>query len=116
MASLSRKDFFKKIGLGIGVAAVTPLNRVFAGHLEDDTLSSEKKQFLTEYQKWLHDFHLFVEKRNQNNLDMDNNKRLMELSSQAESRKPVLESYMKDTHFADYFNKITADITQRIDV
>ncbi|PKP08276.1 MAG: hypothetical protein CVU09_16440 [Bacteroidetes bacterium HGW-Bacteroidetes-4] len=114
MASISRKDFFKKIGLGIGVVVSTPVSAMFSEHLDDDNLSVEKKQFLTEYELWLHDFHNFVEKRNKNILDEANNKRLMELSDEAAKRKPLLEQHMKDSRFAGYFNTITASITRNI--
>lgn len=114
MASISRKDFFKKLGLGLGVALAAPVNAMFTEHLEDDNLSDEKKQFLSEYEQWLLEFNAFVEKRNKNLLDETNNKRLMELSAEAEKRKPLLEQHMKDPLFVDYFNKLTATITQHI--
>lgn len=116
MASLSRKDFLKKMGLGIGLAAAAPFNNVFAGHLNDENLTDTKKEFLTEYQEWLQEFNGFVSKRNENTLDKANNQRLMELSAEAEKRKPQLEQYMKDPKFADYFNQITASVTQNIQV
>lgn len=114
MASISRKDFLKKFGLGLGLAVATPVNALFAAHLDDDNLSDEKKQFLSEYEQWLIEFNAFVEKRNENLLDETNNKRLMELSAEADKRKPLLEQHMKDPRFADYFNTITASITQHI--
>jgi hypothetical protein len=115
MESISRKDFFRKMGLVAGTVIAMPLNNAFANFKNDDDLSAEKKQFLSEYQQWLLDFHQFVEKRNQNPLDIGNNKRLMELSAQADKRKPTLEKHMKDPQFSDYFNKITNDITQAIE-
>jgi hypothetical protein len=114
MAAISRKDFLKKIGLGIGVAVSAPVSAMFSEHLDDDALSAEKKQFLSEYELWLHEFHNFVEKRNKNILDEANNKRLMELSDEAARRKPLLEQHMKDPRFAGYFNTITASITRNI--
>ncbi|MFA6401880.1 MAG: hypothetical protein WCX31_09685 [Salinivirgaceae bacterium] len=115
MESISRKDFFRKMGLVAGTAIVMPLNSVFASFNNDVELSDEKKQFLSEYQQWLLDFHQFVEKRNRNPLDIENNKHLMELSAQADKRKPTLEKNMKDSRFADYFNKITNEITESIE-
>ena len=114
MALISRKDFLKKFGLGLGLAVATPVNALFVEHLDDNDLSDEKKQFLSEYEVWLLEFNAFVEKRNENLLDKTNNKRLMELSAEADKRKPLLEQHMKDPRFADYFNTITASITQHI--
>lgn len=112
-SKLNRKDFFKTVGLGLGAMAVG-IPSAFAGYGDDESLSIEKKAFLREYEVWLKEFQGFVNKRNEDTLDTDNNMRLMELSKEAEQRKPQMEIYMEDTSFANYFNKITTDITQAI--
>lgn len=112
-SKLNRKDFLKTVGLGIGAMAVG-VPSAFAGYSEDEALSHEEKAFLSEYEAWLKDFHGFVNKRNQDTLDTNNNMHLMELSKKAEQRKPQMEKYMENRKFADYFNKITTDITQAI--
>lgn len=112
-SKLNRKNFLKTVGLGLGAMAVGAPS-AFASYIDDDALSSDKKMFLGEYESWLKEFQGFVTKRNEDSLDMDNNKRLMALSKEAEQRKPQMERFMEDQKFADYFNKITVDITNAI--
>ncbi len=112
-SKVNRKDFLKTVGLGLGAMAVG-MPSAFAGYSDDESLSQEEKSFLSEYESWLKEFQGFVNKRNEDTLDIDNNMRLMELSKEAEQRKPQMEKYMEDRKFADYFNKITTDITQAI--
>jgi len=112
--TISRKEFFKKIGLTAGAAVAVGIAPAFAGFSNDNSLSVEKKEFLTEYEAWLKEFHEFVKKRNIDPENLANNKRLMELSAEAEKRKPTLERFMADEHFARYFESITSHITDAI--
>ena len=100
------------MGLTVTGAAATVSG--FGNYQSDDELIEEQKEFLKEYEAWLKEFQGFVAKRNENPLDVQNNKRLMELSAESDKRKTVLELYMKDPKFADYFNQITKDITNSI--
>jgi hypothetical protein len=111
---MDRKEFFKKIGLGVGITMAASLGSVYANFEEDADLDSEQKEFLSEYESWLKEFQQFVHKRNENVTDTENNLRLMELSALAEKRKPMLEKYMKNEVFANYFNSITEEITSAI--
>ncbi len=111
---MDRKDFFRKIGLGVGATVATSLTSVFANFEEDDSLTTEQKEFLGDYKNWLTEFQLFVNNRNNDVADTNNNLKLMELSAQAEKRKPALEVFMKDRVFANYFNTITQEITENI--
>jgi 4-alpha-glucanotransferase len=111
---ISRKDFLKGMGLALGAAFATK----FAGAAEfsgkKPKLSSEKETFISEYTRWLKEFNRFVEIRNQDETNIENNKKLMQLSEQAESFRPKLEKYMEDPEFASYFNYITQQITEKI--
>ncbi len=111
----SRKDFLRKLGLSIGAAAVAPaVSASFFGYHNDEALNKEQKEFLQGYETWLGDFHCFVKKQKEDFLNTDNNKRLMELSAQAEEWKKQLEVHMLDQRFANYHEKITTHITQEI--
>jgi len=107
----SRKEFLKKLILGIG-GVITP-ETVKSSSLEQEVLklTDEQLDFLQEYEAWLKNFHEYVTKRNSAPFDIENNKKLMELSAEAEKRKPALEKFMLDPLFASYFNYITKETT-----
>lgn len=111
---MDRKNFFKTIGLGVGVTLAATVNGAIANFENEPELNQEQKTFLSDYESWLKEFNQFVNKRNENVADMANNQRLMELSAQAEKRKPMLEKFMKDEIFANYFNSITKEISGAI--
>jgi hypothetical protein len=111
--STSRKDFLKKLALGIG-SMVVPENAQSNNTQEEIKLTHEQIDFLKNYENWLVHFREYVNKRNIDPLNFENNKKLMELSAEAESRKPTLEKYMQDEIFALYFNHITKEITEAI--
>lgn len=108
----SRKDFLKRMGLSITGAATAASG--FANYSNDSDLIDEQKEFLTDYEQWLKEFHGFVKKRNENPSDTKNNKRLMKLTEESEKRKKTLELYMKDKKFSNYFHEITREITESI--
>ena len=113
-STISRKEFFKRLGLTAGAVVAAGIAPAFAGFATDQSLSDDKKAFLAEYEAWLSEFHEFVKKRNLDPENLENNKRLMELSAEAEKRKPTLERYMTDETFARYFESITSHITDAI--
>lgn len=114
MVTLSRKQFLRRVGIGAGIALFTPVQQLMANQLNESNLDTERIDFLIAYEQWLVNFQQFVEQRNRNPLDVENNLRLMELSKQAEVHKPVLEKYMKNPEFASYFNEITKRVSQSI--
>jgi hypothetical protein len=111
--SNSRKEFIKKLALGIG-AIVVPGTSKSNDFDEINKLSDEQIDFLKEYEEWLVHFQEYVRQRNIDPFNMENNKRLMELSAEAEGRKTLLEKHMQDDVFALYFNHITKELTEAI--
>lgn len=111
----SRKDFLKKLGLTFGIAAVAPaVSASSIGYRNDEQLNEVQKEFLQGYELWLGEFHGFVKKQKKDSLNSENNKRLMQLSAEAEEWKKQLEVHMLDKRFASYHEKITTKITQDI--
>lgn len=111
---MNRKDFFKSIGIGIGTVVATKVSAATNNFSNDSDLNDQQKQFLQEYEMWLEEFQGFVNKRNKDIDHVSNNKRLMELTAEADKRKAILEEFMKDDKFANYFNDITQNITANI--
>lgn len=108
----NRKDFLKRLGVTVVGTAVAAT--AMGANVEGSDLIDGQKQFLNEYEDWLKEFNAFVKKRNINPLDIENNKRLMELSAESEGRRTTLELYMKDPKFVKHFNRITEDVTKEI--
>lgn len=111
---MDRKDFFKNMGLGLGATLIAPINRTYGNISDAEKLSDEQKEFVNEYEAWLNEFQSFINKRNSDDTDVDNNKRLMELAAEAEKRKAKLEHYMQDENFAQYFNNISESVKNNI--
>lgn len=107
----SRKQFLKRFGFGLfSEEDTTALNE----ETEIVSLDEEQLEFLVEYETWLKEFHTYVKKRNLEPFNVENNKRLMELSAEAEQRKQKLETYMEDILFSTVFNKITEAVSKEI--
>ena len=104
----SRKDFLRRFGF-----------KSSDDNKEDDEvevvkLTDEQTTFLKEYSEWLEEFHSYVKKRNKDPFNVENNKRLMELSQEAEQRKPILEKFMEDAVFKTVYNDITEKVSADI--
>lgn len=111
---MNRKDFFKVIVNSVGDKVVQKMDEVQQMVDDEPQLTDEQKQFLQSYAQWLTKFQVFVKKRNTNPFDIENNKRLMQLSADAESRKELLETHMADAIFSKHFNSITQELTELI--
>jgi len=107
-----RKEFLKKLSKVIPGALAEASG--IAAYANDDDLIDEQKEFLTDYTVWLAEFQTYVAKRNENPLNIENNKKLMDLTAQQNDKKTTLEMYMKDPKFSKYFNEITREITEAI--
>lgn len=111
---MDRKDFFKTIANSIGEKVADKLDEVQKIVDDEPQLVEEQKQFLQTYTLWLAEFQVFVKKRNGNPFDIENNKRLMKLSADADGRKEQLENHMTDPIFSKHFNQITKELSELI--
>lgn len=82
--------------------------------INNEELSSDKQEFLEKYTLWLKDFGNFVESKNPDTFDIEQNKRIMELASKIEKEKETLENYMQDPVFANEFKLLTKEISSSI--
>ncbi|QQS51189.1 MAG: hypothetical protein IPM71_00240 [Bacteroidota bacterium] len=108
----SRKEFLKRLGLSLTGAVASAVT--FAKSPETTELIDEQQAFLDEYEGWLKEFQSYIKVRRQQPENMENHKKLMELSAQSEQRKSTLEIYMKDPLFAARFQEITQSVTDSI--
>lgn len=112
--NMNRKDFFKNIAHTITDSVAQKIDKVNSFVEDEPQLSEEKKSFLTNYTQWLTEFQVFVLKRNESPFNIENNKKLMALSADADKRKVELEKNMTDPIFSDCFNRITKEVSDII--
>ena len=116
----SRKDFLKRLGLGVGAATV--LTSVSANEatpldvLNSNELTTEQKAFMVDYEEWLSGWHWFVKKRKVDREDPEVQKELFAIAGEAEKYRMDMDDYMRDPVFAAYFDKRTKQITLDIGV
>jgi len=112
----SRKTFLKKIGLTLGIASVGPALLANTSSTTNEVvhLSTDEKEMLFLYEKWLEEFNAFVDKRNENPFDLENNKRLMEITSQSKEWEEQLREYMKNPYFEQLHAQLTNTVSNKI--
>lgn len=112
---MDRKSFFKKLGTGVGAVAVgQAMAATDIDITEDLSLTDAQKNFVKGYKDWLSEFKTYIERRNENFGDMENNKKLMELSSQAQEWRAKLDKHMTDDKYHAYFLDMTKEVTSLI--
>lgn len=111
---MNRKNFLKNIGLGLGSAISSPVLANINNHQSTQNLTNEMLTFLKDYGIWLKEFNQFVTIQKNEPKNIQNNKKLMELSYQAEKRKSNLEEFMKNNDFKNIFEELTEEITNKI--
>lgn len=111
----SRKDFLRKIGLSLGgfVAEGAAASENFV--TDEDKLNEEQKEFLNLYQIWLAQFQEFIQLQKKDFTNVENNKKLMELSTQAAEWREQLAEFMDDEAFATCYEHITTEVTRDIE-
>lgn len=117
----SRKDFLKRLGLGLGAATIAGAATSDAQASPIDVLNSneltkEQKEFMVDYEEWLSRFHSFVRKRKIDREDPEVQKELFAISGEADKYRNDMDDYMQDPVFAKYFDKITKQIVEDIGV
>lgn len=112
---MDRKSFFKKLGAGVGAVAVgQAMASPAIDFSEDLSLTTTQKEFIKGYKAWLSEFKTYIERRNENFSDMENNKKLMELSSKAQEWRAKLDKHMTDDKYHAYFLDMTKEVTSLI--
>lgn len=99
--SASRRNFLKILGLSAGatIASTGALANVIA-HREILKLNPEQQEFMLRYGKWMDEFIEVIAIQKTSPDDLENNKKMMVLTEQAQQWQPKLNEYMKDEKFA----------------
>lgn len=116
---VTRRDFLKKLGLVVGATALTTsgisgVSEIILNKKEEFPLNKEQAQFMAKYEKWLKEFHDMAKFQKVDAEHLDNNKKLMALSQEAQGWQKELVEHMKDNNFARHYMVITDKVTATI--
>ncbi|NOU58987.1 hypothetical protein [Marinifilum caeruleilacunae] len=112
----SRRAFFKKIGLGIGAAALIETEAYADINMNKYSTPEERDDFISRYENWVEQYIDVVEeeKRNQNNIE--NKKRIMELSAEADGWQNQIKEYIKHDDFKERYIEVSKKFASVITV
>lgn len=97
----SRRNFFKVLGLtGVATAAGSSLFGALSDSPEVLKLNTQQKDFMLDYGKWMDEFIDVIRIQKSEPANMENQKKMIALTEQAEIWKPLLSEYMNDRNFA----------------
>ena len=114
---ISRRNFLHKLGLTVGAAAVATTGISGSiNHAEMNFgLTTEQLDFMTEYDKWMDDFIEVIRVQRKDSENLENNKKLVELTEISSKWQDTLATYMKDDNFAKYYMIVTERMTKEIE-
>lgn len=113
----TRRNFLRKLGLSIGATVVVGKG-IEASIRENNVefpISEKQEKFLKKYEEWMDDFIEVIKGRRAEPENLTLNKKMVELSNQAEKWQPILKKYMKDEDFARRYMIISERMTHEID-
>lgn len=97
----TRRKFLQLIGLSAGATVVS--SSVFAGSINNTEilkLNDEQQEFMLLYEKWMDEFIEVIKVQKQDANNLENQKRMTDLTEIAHEWQPTLIDYMKDEKFA----------------
>jgi len=112
----SRRAFLTKLGMTIG-ASVIAGEKISAKVLNSKTefpLSNEQQQFMDRYENWMDEFIPVINNFRADANDKVAQKRIAELSEEAETWRVQLTEFMEDQNFARYYMAATERMTKEI--
>ncbi|MDD3322607.1 MAG: hypothetical protein PHS59_14305 [Paludibacter sp.] len=114
-----RINFLKKLGLSISSTALatTGINgttEIIMNKKEEFPLTPEQRKFMDMHEKWLDEFKEMAKIQKVKPEDKENNRKLMNLSKEAEKWQKELIEYMKDENFARYYMVVSEKVTAAI--
>lgn len=112
----SRRAFLTKLGLAVGTVTLGT-EKISAKVLNDKTefpLTIKQQDFMDRYEKWMDEFIPVIKAHREDEFNNEINKRISELSEEAESWRAQLVKFMKDENFARYYMTTTERMTKEI--
>ena len=110
-----RRSFLKLFGLTAGASLTgSKVLGAFIDTTEVRKLNEEQQEFMVRYGQWMDEYLNVVRIRKTEPDNMDNHRRMIELTEQAESFQPELKVYMQDETFSFIFKAAIKRVTDEI--
>ena len=112
----SRRAFLTKLGMAVGTAALgaEKLSAKVLNSKSEFPLTADQQKLMDRYEKWMDEFIPVTKAHRANENDKEVNKRISELSEEAETWRSQLVEFMKDDNFARYYMAATERMTKEI--
>ena len=112
----SRRSFLTKLGMtiGAGVVAGEKLSAKVLNSKAEFPLTTDQQKFMDSYENWMDEFIPVIKDFRANPEDQLAQKRIAELSEEAESWRVQLTEFMEDENFARYYMTATERMTKEI--
>ena len=112
----TRRNFLKGLTASAAAMVATPLiTKANDNVTQLEPLTKEQQRFMDNYEKWMDEFSVFIERQKVNPADVENNKQLLNLSKQSEAFQNQLKDYLKDENFALTFQAKIDRISRMIE-
>lgn len=112
--STTRRGFFTKLGLTIGAAVFIETEALADISLNQTSNREERERFLFQYEKWVDQYIEVVEEEKKNALNIENKKRIMELSDEAETWQNKIKEYIKHDDFKEKYISLSKKFANTI--
>lgn len=113
----TRRSFIKRLGLSLGATVV--VGKGLEASIKENNvnfpISEEQEEFLKMYEDWMDEFIEVIKGRKTDPENLELNKKMVELSDQAEKWQEKLTKYMEDDDFARKYMIISERMTHEID-
>ncbi|WP_167619296.1 twin-arginine translocation signal domain-containing protein [Maribellus sediminis] len=112
----SRRSFLTKLGMtiGAGVVAGEKLSAKVLNSKAEFPLTNDQQKLMDRYENWMDEFIPVIKDFRANPNDSVAQKRIAELSEEAEGWQKELTAYMEDENFARFYMTATERMTKEI--
>ncbi|MPQ47886.1 twin-arginine translocation signal domain-containing protein [Marinifilum sp. N1E240] len=110
----TRRGFLQKLGLTVGAAVVLDSEVLAEINPNKYSNETERNEFLNQYEIWVNDYISVVENEKKDSNNVENKKRIMHLSAQAEEWPAQIKEYIKHDDFKQKYFELSKQFAEVI--
>ena len=114
MKKENRRKFIQKLGETVGATALFNTESTALVAKMQSGKDLERSKFLTNYENWINQYIVVVEKEKTDKHNMANKHRIMELSHQVKDWQERIAIYLNDDHFKQRYIQLSMRLSDRI--